>query len=132
MNLLSAAMRPVSFCTSFLICGGCIWRIALILLELTSIPLVETRQPNTLCRVTPKTHFSRLSLRLASHILAKLSIKSESTFLLTWSFNSAKCGACVARPLWHSHIAISAKWCYETGLFIIFPVVGVSWPQNNL
>jgi hypothetical protein len=24
MNLLSTAMRPVNFCTSFLVCGGCI------------------------------------------------------------------------------------------------------------
>jgi hypothetical protein len=85
MNLLSAAMRPVSFCTSFLVCEGCIWRIALILSELVSIPLVETRQPNTLPHVTLKTHFSGLSLRLASRILVKISVRSEmydSFFLL--------------------------------------------------
>jgi hypothetical protein len=31
MNLLSAAMWPVNFCTSFLVCGGCIWMIDVIL-----------------------------------------------------------------------------------------------------
>jgi hypothetical protein len=45
MNLLSAAMRPINFCTSFLVCGGCIWMIALILSGMFSIPLVETKQP---------------------------------------------------------------------------------------
>jgi hypothetical protein len=55
MDLLSAAMWSVNFCTSFLIYGGCIWRIALILSELASIPLVETRYPNTLPRITEDT-----------------------------------------------------------------------------
>jgi hypothetical protein len=31
MNLLSAATWPVNFCTSFLVCRGCIWIIAIIL-----------------------------------------------------------------------------------------------------
>jgi hypothetical protein len=47
MNLLSDAMRSVSFCTSFLVYGGCIWIITFILSGLASIPLVETKQPNT-------------------------------------------------------------------------------------
>jgi hypothetical protein len=91
MNLLSAAMRPVNFCTSFLVCGGCIWMIALILSGLASIPLVETKQPNTLPLVTLKMHFSGLSLRLASHILEKVSDWSEmydSFFLLTAMMSS--------------------------------------------
>jgi hypothetical protein len=85
MNLFSAAMRPINFYTSFLVCGSCIWVIALILSGLASIPLVETKQPNTLSLVTPKMHFSGLSLRFASCILAKVSDKSEmydSFFLL--------------------------------------------------
>jgi hypothetical protein len=77
MNLFSAAMQPVSFCTSFLVCGGCIWRIAFILSGLASVPLVETREPSTLPRVTPKNHFSGLSLRLASLILVKVTVRSE-------------------------------------------------------
>jgi hypothetical protein len=43
MNLLSAAMWPVNFYTSFLVYGGCIWMIALILLGLASKHLVETK-----------------------------------------------------------------------------------------
>jgi hypothetical protein len=27
MNLFKAVMQPVNFCTVFLVCGGCIWRI---------------------------------------------------------------------------------------------------------
>jgi hypothetical protein len=80
--------------------------IALILSGLASIPLVETKQPNTLPHITPETHFSGLSLRLATRMLAKVSDRSEMydyffllattmssmqdcTFLLTWSFNAA-------------------------------------------
>jgi hypothetical protein len=51
--------------------------IAFILSGLTSMPLVDTKQPNTLPHVTPKAHFSGLSLSLASRILAKVSIRSE-------------------------------------------------------
>jgi hypothetical protein len=69
MNLFSAAMWHVSFCTSFLVRGGCIWRNVFILLGMASIPLVKTRQPITLPRVTLKTHFSGLSLSLALCIL---------------------------------------------------------------
>jgi hypothetical protein len=73
INLFNAAMRPASFCTSFLVCGGCIWRIAFILSGLASIPLVDTRHPNTFPCVTPKTYFSGLSLSLASCMFAKVS-----------------------------------------------------------
>jgi hypothetical protein len=106
MNLFNATMRLINLCTSFLVCGGCIWRIAFILLGLALMPLVDTKQPSTLPRVTPKTHFFELSLSLASHILAKVSVRLdmykvifllattmsstyESTFLPTWSFNAA-------------------------------------------
>jgi hypothetical protein len=91
MNVLSASMRHVSFYTSFLVCGGCIWTIALILLELASIPLVQTRQPNTLPHVILKTHFSELSSRLALHISVKVSVRSEmydSFFLLVTTISS--------------------------------------------
>jgi hypothetical protein len=70
------------------------------------MPLVDIRQPNTLPHVTPKIHFSGLSLSLASRILVKVSVRLdmykalfllattmsstyESTFLPTWSFNAA-------------------------------------------
>jgi hypothetical protein len=85
MNLLSAVMLPVHICTSFLICRGCIWIVALILSRLALIPLLETKQPNTLPHVTPEMHFSELSLRLASRMLVKVSARLEmydSFFLL--------------------------------------------------
>jgi hypothetical protein len=77
MNLFRAVIRLVNFCTYFLVCGGYIWRIAFILSELASMPLVETRQPSTLPLVTQKTHFTGLSLSLASRILAKVPARSE-------------------------------------------------------
>jgi hypothetical protein len=70
-------MRPVSFWTSFLVCRGCIGRIAFILSGLASMPLVETQHPRTLPLITLNTHFCGLSLSLALHILAKVSAMSE-------------------------------------------------------
>jgi hypothetical protein len=91
MNMFKAVMWPVNFCTSFLVCRGYIWRIAFILSGLASIPLVGTRQPSTLPHVTPKTHFSGLSLSLTSCILAKVFIRSKiykAFFLLATTISS--------------------------------------------
>jgi hypothetical protein len=77
MNLFSPAIWPASFCTSFLVFGGYIWRITFILSGLASMLFVDTKQPNTFPRVTLKIHFSELSLSLASHILEKVSVKSK-------------------------------------------------------
>jgi hypothetical protein len=85
INLFSAAMWPVNYCTSFLVCGGCIWRITFILSELASMLFVETRQPSNLPRITLRTHFSGLCLSLDSCILVKVSVKPkiyEALFLL--------------------------------------------------
>jgi hypothetical protein len=51
--------------------------MALILSGLASMPLVETKQPSTLPRVTAKTHFFGFSLSLASRILVKIFIRTE-------------------------------------------------------
>jgi hypothetical protein len=91
MSLFKAAIRLVNFCTSFLVCGGCIWRIAFILSRLALMPLVEIRQPSTLPLVTPKTHFFGLSLSLASRILVKISARLKTYaafFLLAASLSS--------------------------------------------
>jgi hypothetical protein len=61
MNLFRAAMRHVSFWTSFTIFGGCISAIALILLGFASMPFLDTMYPRTFPLWMPKTHFSRLS-----------------------------------------------------------------------
>jgi hypothetical protein len=91
MNLFSATIWLASFCTAFLVCGGCICRIAFILLGLASMPLVDTKHPNTLPPLNVKTHFSGLSLNLASHIWVKVSVRSEmyeAFFLLATTMSS--------------------------------------------
>jgi hypothetical protein len=57
MNRFRDAMRPVSFCTSFLFCGGCIYVIALILSGFASMPFVETKHLRTLPLVILYMHF---------------------------------------------------------------------------
>jgi hypothetical protein len=42
MNLFTAAMWSVSFWTSFIVCGGCISTMALILLGFTSMAFLDT------------------------------------------------------------------------------------------
>jgi hypothetical protein len=76
INRFSEAIRPVSFCTSFLLYGGCIWVIALILSGFASMPFVDIRHPRTFPFVTPNTHFSGFNLCLASRMFAKVSAKS--------------------------------------------------------
>jgi hypothetical protein len=41
------------------------------------MPLLDTRQPSIMPRVIQKTQFSRLSLSLASRILAKVSVRPD-------------------------------------------------------
>jgi hypothetical protein len=50
--------------------------IAFILFGLASIPLIETKQPNTLPQLTPNMHFSRLSVYCAFCMLTKVSARS--------------------------------------------------------
>jgi hypothetical protein len=77
MNRFSDDIQPVSFCTSFLLYGGCIWVIALILSGFASMPFVDTKHLGTFPLVTPNTHLSRFSLSSASHMFAKVSAKSK-------------------------------------------------------
>jgi hypothetical protein len=53
---LSAAIHPVSFCTSLIKCGGPISVMARICLELASIPRWLTKNPSSCPDGTPKTH----------------------------------------------------------------------------
>jgi hypothetical protein len=43
MNQLSDAIHPVSFYTSFVLYGGCIWMMSLILSGFASMSFVETK-----------------------------------------------------------------------------------------
>jgi hypothetical protein len=50
--------------------------MALIFSGFALTPLVETRQPRTFPFMIPNTHFSGLSLSLASHMFVKVSSRS--------------------------------------------------------
>jgi hypothetical protein len=58
---LSAAMQPVSFCTSLTQCGGPISIIAQICLVLASIPWWLTKKPSSCPDGTSKTYLFGLS-----------------------------------------------------------------------
>jgi hypothetical protein len=75
MTLFIAAIRSISFWTSFTVCGGCISTMALILLGFALMPFLDTMYPRTFPMWIPKTHFSGLSQSLASHMLENASIK---------------------------------------------------------
>jgi hypothetical protein len=61
MNRFNATISPVSFWTSFLVYGGCIGAMALILLGFALMPFVEFKHPNTLLLVIPNMHFLGLT-----------------------------------------------------------------------
>jgi hypothetical protein len=81
MNLLSVAILPISFWTSFLDYIGFMCIMALILSGLTSIPFIDTRHPNTFPLCTRNTHFSGLSFSWAPHMFVKVSARSSICFL---------------------------------------------------
>jgi hypothetical protein len=93
--------------------------IALILSGLASIPLVDTKQPNTLPLVTPKNALLRVEFEVCLvHISEGLGqVRDVLLFLLACDYDVLQCcirhstkhGTCVAQPLRHSHIAICAK-----------------------
>ncbi|KAL0413330.1 UNVERIFIED_CONTAM: hypothetical protein Sradi_1534700 [Sesamum radiatum] len=61
MNRLSAAILPVSHCTSLMLVGGPMSRMALILAGLASIPRWVTTNPRNCPPLTLNAHFPKLS-----------------------------------------------------------------------
>jgi hypothetical protein len=91
VNQFSAAVLPVSLCTSFLDCGGFMQTVAFILSGFALIPLTKTKQPKIPLLLTPNTHFSGFSFNCAFHVLVKVLAKSYSwdfLFLLTTTMSS--------------------------------------------
>jgi hypothetical protein len=77
MNLFNDASLPINLWALVLDFGGSIRSMTSILLGLASMPFVDTKQPRNLPFFTPKTHFSRFSLRSARLKLVNVSCKSE-------------------------------------------------------
>ena len=64
MNLLKAAMCPVSLIRSFLLLGGFMNLMALTLVGLASMPQLLTMKPSSFPNGTPNTHLVGLSFHL--------------------------------------------------------------------
>ena len=77
MNLLKAAMHPVSFIRSFLLLGGFMNLMALTLVGLASIPRLLTMKPSSFSNGTPKTHLVELSFHL--NLLRFSNVSERST-----------------------------------------------------
>ena len=86
MNRLMYCSRPKKPLISFLLLGGDISNIALILDGLTSIPLSLTKNPNNFPVVTPKVHFYGFNLNLYSLIHSKNFLKFVVWFSLSLDF----------------------------------------------
>jgi hypothetical protein len=80
MNLLRAAIHPVSLCTFFCDRAASILMIASIFSRLASIPRWLTINPSNFSAGTPKTHFSGLSFHRYRRRLLKTSCKSSMKF----------------------------------------------------
>ena len=79
MNRLMYYSQPRNPLISFLLLGGGISNIALILGGSTLIPLSLTKKPSNFAAVTPKVHFWGFNLNLYSLILSKNFLK-----LMVW------------------------------------------------
>jgi hypothetical protein len=77
MNLLRAAIQPVSFCISWRLSGGFIFMIADIFYRLGSIPRWETIYPSNFPEGTPNVHFSGFNFMQNFLRLSKVSSMSE-------------------------------------------------------
>src|SRR5881394_982700 len=64
MKRLSAAMQPVSFCTSFKAVGEFILNMSMSFFGFASMPRYDTMKPSNFPEGTPKTHFSGFNFHL--------------------------------------------------------------------
>ena len=76
INRLRAAMQPVSFCTSLMLAGACMFVMADIFSGLASMPRWLMMNPSSLPEGTPKTHLVWLSFHRKARKLEKVSSKS--------------------------------------------------------
>ena len=83
MNLLKAAMHPVSFIRSFLLLGGFMNLMALTLEGLALMPRLLTMKPSSFPDGTPNTHLVRLSFHLNFLRFSNISER----FVMNWSLH---------------------------------------------
>ena len=76
MNLLRAAMHPVSFIRSFLLLGGSMNLMALTLVGLVSMPQLLTMKPSSFPNGTLNTHLVGLSFHLNFLRFSNVSLRS--------------------------------------------------------
>src|SRR6266508_3199851 len=83
MKWLSAAMQPVSFCTSFSLVGEFILKISLSFFGLASMPWYDTMKPSNFPEGTPKTHFLGFNFHLKHLKFRNVSDRSDMRSYLT-------------------------------------------------
>ena len=88
INLLRAAMRLAKRCTSFVVQGGYMSKMAQTFSGFASIPRHETMNPRNLPEATPKAHLARLSFILYFRRVWNVSAKSETCSTAFWLFTS--------------------------------------------
>ena len=81
MNLLNAAMHPVSFIRSYLLLGGFMYLMALTLVGLASMPWLLTMKPGSFSDGTLNTHLVGLSFHLNFLRFSNVSERS----IMNWS-----------------------------------------------
>jgi hypothetical protein len=141
MNLFSEANRPVNFCTPFLVEGGCILLIASIFIGFASMPPLcdhasqkfsPSYAEDTLFLVKFETVLTKVGegfpmvlnvvfAFLASHddivdvsgnIYVQLGVKHRCN-------GPVECATCIAKPLRHSYISVSAEGSGKTAFLLI-------------
>src|SRR5205809_6514620 len=83
MKWLSAAMQPVSFCTSFKVVGEFILNLSLSFSGLASMPQYDTMKPSNFPDGTPKTHFPGFNFHLKRLKFVNVSDRSDTRSSLT-------------------------------------------------
>ena len=83
MNLLKAAMHPVSFIGSFLLLGGFMYLMALTFMGLASMPRLLTMKPSSFPDGTPNTHLVGLNFHLNFLRFSNVSERS----VMNWSLH---------------------------------------------
>jgi hypothetical protein len=99
--MLSVAIHPINFCTSWRLSGGAIFVIVTTFSRLGSIPRQETIYPSNFPKGMPNIHFSGFSFILNFLMLSNVSTRLEMSPSSSRIFTTmSSTYASVLRPSW--------------------------------